>query len=129
MVPIVDVPRTPHAQALCEAAVTLAELSNAQAIVAVTRGGATARRLSAFRPHAPIIAATARQQTARRLTLYWGIVPLHMEIGENLDEASARIGAALVDRGFVGSGAPAVFVRISADLARSDANYLKIQRL
>jgi pyruvate kinase len=118
-----------HAQALCEAAVTLAELSNAQAIVAVTRGGATARRLSAFRPHAPIIAATARQQTARRLTLYWGIVPLHMEIGENLDEASARVGSALTERGLVAVGAAAVFVSISPDLARGDANYLKIQRL
>jgi pyruvate kinase len=121
--------RHDHAQALCEAAVTLADRGAAHAIVAVTRGGATARRLSALRPKAPIIAATEREPTARRLTLYWGVVPLTMEIGDNLDEASARIGATLVDRGLVASGAPAVFVSISADLGRSDANYLKIQRL
>ncbi len=36
----------------------------------------TARWLSALRPHAPIIAATEREDTARRLTLYWGVVPL-----------------------------------------------------
>ena len=88
-----------HARALCEAAVTLADRSAAQAIVAVTRGGTTARWLSALRPHAPIIAATEREDTARRLTLYWGVVPLCMPIGENLDEASARIGAQLVERG------------------------------
>src|SRR5918992_74342 len=49
-----------HAQAICEAAVTLAERSDAQAIVAVTRGGGTARRLSALRPRVPIIATTDR---------------------------------------------------------------------
>ena len=118
-----------HARALCEAAVTLADRSAAQAIVAVTRGGTTARWLSALRPHAPIIAATERQETARRLSLHWGVVPLCMPIGDNLEEASVRIGAQLVERGLVTAGATAVFVSISADLARRDANYLKIQRL
>jgi pyruvate kinase len=118
-----------HAQALCEAACTLADLADAQAIVAVTRGGSTARRLSSLRPRAPIIAATERGQTARRLALYWGVVPLRMDIGENLDEASARIGATLCERGLVAPRSTAVFVSISPDLARSDANYLKIQRL
>ncbi len=118
-----------HAHALCEAAVTLADRGAAQAIVAVTTGGTTARWLSALRPHAPIIAATERQDTARRLSLHWGVVPLCMPIGDNLEEASIRIGAQLVERGLVTAGATAVFVSISADLARRDANYLKIQRL
>ncbi|HEY7291424.1 MAG TPA: pyruvate kinase [Vicinamibacterales bacterium] len=118
-----------HEQALCEAAVTLAERSDARAIVAVTRGGTTARRLSTLRPHAPIVAATERDITARRLALYWGVVPIQMAIGDNLDEASARIGTALVERGMVASGAAAVFVSVSADLGRTDANYLKIRRL
>ncbi len=118
-----------HAEALCEAAVTLADRGDAQAIVAVTRGGATARRLSALRPHAPIVATTEDEQTARRLALHWGIVPLCMDIGDNLDAASARIGAWLLERGLVAAGGAAVFVSISADLSRSDTNYLKIQRL
>ena len=118
-----------YARALCEAAVTLADRSAAQAIVAVTRGGTTARWLSALRPRAPIIAATERELTGRRLTLFWGVVPLCMPIGENLDEASVRIGLQLVERGLVAAGATAVFVSISADLTRRDANYLKIQRL
>ena len=118
-----------HARALCEAAVTLADRSAAQAIVAVTRGGTTARWLSALRPHAPIIAATERGDTGRRLTLHWGVVPLCMPIGDNLDEAGTRIGAQLVERGLVAAGATTVFVSISADLSRRDANYLTIQRL
>ena len=118
-----------HARALCEAAVTLADRSAAQAIVAVTRGGTTARWLSALRPHAPIVAASEREDTGRRLTLFWGVVPLCMPIGDDLDEAAHRIGRHLVERGDVTAGGTAVFVSISADLSRRDANYLKIQRL
>ena len=76
-----------HAQALCEAAVTLANRGDAQAIVAVTRGGGTARRLSALRPRAPIFATTDRDEMARRLALYWGVVPVCTDIGENVDAA------------------------------------------
>jgi hypothetical protein len=49
---------TTHGRAICDAAVTLAEHANAAAIVAVTRGGKTARVLSALRPQVPIFAAT-----------------------------------------------------------------------
>src|SRR3989442_15916222 len=108
---------------------SLANRGEAQAIVAVTRGGTTARRLSALRPRAPIIAATERGDTARRLALYWGVVPLRFELGENLDEASARGAVQLVERGVVPAGGTAVFVSISPDPTRSDANYLKILRL
>ena len=118
-----------HAQALCEAARILANRSDAQAVVAVTRGGMAARRLSALRPSAPIIAATERGDTARRLALYWGVVPICLELGENLEVASARCGVHLVERGLVPAGGTVVFVSISPDLARSDANYLKILRL
>jgi pyruvate kinase len=118
-----------HAQALCEAAVTLASRGDAQAIVAVTRGGGTARRLSALRPRAPIIATTDRDETARRLALYWGVVPVCTDIGENVDSAGALISQQLVARGLVAAGAAVVLVSISPDLTRHDANYLKIQRI
>ena len=118
-----------HAQALCEAAVTLANRGDAQAIVAVTRGGGTARRLSALRPRAPIIATTDNDHTARRLALYWGVVPVRTDIGENVDTAGALISQQLVARGLVAPGAAIVFVSINPDLTRSDANYLKIQRI
>jgi pyruvate kinase len=118
-----------HAQALCEAAVMLANRGDAQAIVAVTRGGGTARRLSALRPIAPIFATTDRNDMARRLSLYWGVVPVCTDIGENVDAAGALIGQQLIIRGLVPAGSVLVLVNISPDLTRSDANYLKIQRL
>jgi len=122
-------PTRDHAQAICEAAVTLSTRGEAAAIVAVTRGGGTARRLSALRPRAPIIATTDRDDTARRLAIYHGVAPLCTEIGENVDAVGTLIAQQLVARGLVAAGATVVLVSISPDLARSDANYLKIQRL
>ncbi len=85
-----------HAQAICEAAVTLAERGDAQAIIAVTRGGKTARRLSALRPRVPILAMTDRVEMARRLSLYWGVFPVASThraqggFGRHAHRASAR---------------------------------------
>ncbi len=118
-----------HARALCEAAVTLADHSASQAIVAVTRGGTTARSLSALRPRAPIIAATEREGTSRRLMLYWGVVPLVHADRRESRRGERPIGTQLVERGLVSAGAARVFVSINADLSRRDANYLKIHRL
>jgi pyruvate kinase len=118
-----------HAQALCEAAVTLAERSNAQAIVAVTRGGGTARMLSTLRPRAQIIATTESGATARRLVLHWGVTPVRTSIGEDLASASSQVAAELVARGLVRAGSAVVFVSINPDLTRQDANFLKIQRV
>jgi pyruvate kinase len=118
-----------HAQALCEAAVTLANRGDAQAIVAVTRGGSTARRLSALRPRAPIFAATNRDDTLRRLALYWGVAPFCIDVGEDFAAASGAIGEQLVANGFVARGACVVFVSVSPDLTRPDVNFLKLQHL
>src|SRR6266550_1267653 len=68
-------------RALCEAAVTLAMHSEAAAIVAVTRGGKTARVLSALRARATIYAATSSADVARRLALAWGVIPLICDLG------------------------------------------------
>jgi len=116
-------------EALCEAAVTLANRSDAAAIVAITRQGSTARQLAALRPHAPIIAACERDDIARRLALYWGVLPIRMDIGQNMDEAGTLVAGELVMRGLVPRGVPVVFVRIDADRTRADANYVKVHQL
>jgi pyruvate kinase len=118
-----------HVHALCAAAVTLADRGDAQAIVAVTRGGSTARRLSTLRPRAPILATTSRADTARRLALQWGVVPVHIDLGDHVDLAGSRIGEQLVAHGLVPSGAAVVLINVDPDLSRSDSNYLRIQRL
>ena len=64
--PLVDATGTAHGRALCEAAVLLAPIGRADAIVAVTREGKTARMLAALRPRTPIIAATGQVAGRRR---------------------------------------------------------------
>ena len=108
---------------------TLADRAEADAIVAVTRGGATARMLSALRPRAPIYAATENLETAHRLTLFWGVVPMMSTIGDDVDSAGLMVGRALQGRGVVRPGAIVVFVSVNADCTRADANFLKIQQL
>ena len=128
MVPIVEVPRTPHAQALCEAAVTLADHSEAYAIVAITRLGNAARVLSALRPRTPVLAATETEAVARHLTIYRGVVPLVTGIGKDIDTTGELVREELRRKGLVPAGSVVVFVSVNARLERADANYVNVQR-
>ncbi|MDR1990066.1 MAG: pyruvate kinase [Acidobacteriaceae bacterium] len=121
-------PARDHVDAICQAAVTLAEQGNAEAIIAVTRGGHTARRLSAFRPRVPVIATTDTSALARQLTLNWGIFPLTATLVDRVDDVGTFVGRTLIERKLVKAGAIVVLVSIHPDRGRVDANYLKLQR-
>lgn len=62
--------------AICDAACTTARDVGARAIIAVTKSGHTARRVSKFRPHEPIVAATPEAKTFHQLSLSWGVYPV-----------------------------------------------------
>jgi pyruvate kinase len=118
-----------HGRAICQAAVTLADHGEASAIVAVTRGGKTARVLSAMRPRAPIYAATDQPDIARRLALVWGVVPVLTDLSGDVDTTSTRIGDKLIERGAVPLSAVIVLVSINPDLARGESNFLRLLRI
>lgn len=123
--PVLDDPIfSRHGRALCEAAVTLARGGQADAIVAVTRGGKTARLLSAFRPAAPIFAATPDETIAARLSLLWGVIPVVCGSG-----GLERAREILVERGLLAADSVVVFVRVSAELGDAQANFLDLQRM
>jgi pyruvate kinase len=124
-----QVPRG-HDHAVCEAGVTLAERSDAAAIVAVTRGGKTARALSALRPRAPIFAATDDVMVARPLSLLWGVVPVVVtDLSDDVNVAANRIGSELVTRGAIEPGSVIVLVSVTPDLSHGPSNVLKLQRV
>jgi len=118
-----------HGRALCEAAVMLADRGEADAIVAVTREGNTARMLAALRPNALIFAATNRVEVARRLMLYRGVVPIVTTIAENVDATGTLIARHLLASGLVKPGEEVVFVSVHSDPAQPAANFLKLHRL
>lgn len=62
--------------AVCDAACTTARDIGAKAIIAVTKYGQTARRMSKFRPLEPIVAATPELKTFHQLALSWGVYPV-----------------------------------------------------
>lgn len=62
--------------AVCDAACTMARDLQATAIIAVTKSGYTARRVSKFRPAAIIVAATPEKKTFHQLSLSWGVAPV-----------------------------------------------------
>jgi pyruvate kinase len=113
-----------HGRALCEAAVTLASAGHADAIVAITRGGNTARLLSALRPPCPILAATELSDVAAALTLYRGVTPIVTP-----ERDVERLERIVIASGLAASGQVAVFVNIGPDLTRPDANFLNVQKL
>ena len=76
IVPAIHAIHSRHGRALCEAAVTLAATAQADAIVAVTRAGQTARLLSALRPATPVVAATASRDVVGACKMLWGVAPL-----------------------------------------------------
>jgi pyruvate kinase len=56
------------------------------AIIAITRTGNTARIISKYRPHIPILACTGVIETARQLRLTWGVNPVLIPIITKTDE-------------------------------------------
>lgn len=63
--------------AICDATCTTAKDVNAAAIIAITKSGYTARRMSKFRPIQPIIAPTPDKKTYHQLSLSWGVYPVN----------------------------------------------------
>jgi pyruvate kinase len=118
-----------HAHAVCESAVTLAERAEAAAIVAVTRGGQTARTLSALRPRVAIFAATDREEVARRLALAWGVVPVLTDLSDDVNVVASRIGAELVTSSAIPQGSVIVLVSVTPDLTHGPSNFVKVQRV
>ncbi len=71
-----DIDTKDKTNAICDAACTTARDLNAKAIIAVTKSGETARRVSKFRPFEKIVAATPEIKTFYQLALSWGVYPV-----------------------------------------------------
>jgi pyruvate kinase len=73
------------------AAVAAAHEQNAGCIIVLSTSGNSARLLSKYRPHAPIIVVTRNPQTARQVHLYRGCFPFYYPKASS--SAAARLSA------------------------------------
>ncbi|PCJ43246.1 MAG: pyruvate kinase [Alphaproteobacteria bacterium] len=74
------------ADALSAAAKQVAATLEAAAIVTYTTSGSTAIRASRERPKTPLLVLTPNQNTARRLTLVWGLNCVHTKDATNFQD-------------------------------------------
>lgn len=113
----------PATAAVTAAASALAKRIDADAILALTYTGYSARLLAACRPSAPILAATPDDGTARLLVLLRGVLPLVVERPGRIEEAIPLALDATRKRGYLSSG-DHVVVCASRTSPRSDADTL-----
>jgi len=78
-------PRT-VTDAISHASCTIAMDLKADAILTPTVSGSTARRVSRYRPKAPIIALSSVQKTLAHLCLTWGVLPVTVPKAQGTDE-------------------------------------------
>lgn len=60
-------------EAVAYASAQMAASTRPKAILTTTTSGQTARLVSKFRPHAPILCATWNEQTVRQMAVVWGV--------------------------------------------------------
>ncbi len=88
------------AHAACQTATDTA----ASAIISVSKSGATARRISKYRPETPIIACVMKEKIQRQLALVWGVEPVLMPYAESTDDMIEYSVQAAKDEGLVEDG-------------------------
>ena len=78
---------------------------NAKYIVTPTLSGFTARMMSKFRPHCPILALSPDEGHVRKMQIYWGVVPMKSQMLH--DDGAAVIDSAfdiIQEKGYLHSG-------------------------
>ena len=112
-------------QATCDIAQDL----DCTAILTASATGRTARVVSRFRPRAPIICATNRQETYNRLALVWGVHPVMVEIAGDSDGMMQACIDAAEQTGIVKTDDVVVLTGGVPVGRPGSTNFLKIHRI
>jgi pyruvate kinase len=72
---------------VCYNAVKMANLSGARAIITFTHSGATAQKISCYRPSSHIFAFTSNLPIVKRLSLVWGVRTFFVENVDHINQA------------------------------------------
>ncbi|HZG03526.1 MAG TPA: pyruvate kinase [Streptomyces sp.] len=88
-------PRT-QGGSVARAACEMADFLNGKALIAFTKSGDTARRLSRYRAAQPILAFTTEPATANQLTLSWGVESFVVPHVDHTDEMVDLVDAELL---------------------------------
>lgn len=90
--------------AVGHAACTLAKDIKASAIMAITKTGYTAKRMSKFRPSIMIIGATPYEKTYHQLALVWGVCPIMANYRYEIEELLGHYARKAIRAGLIRGG-------------------------
>ena len=90
--------------AVGHAACTLAKDINARAIMAITKTGYTAGRMSKFRPDIMIIGATPYVKTYHQLALIWGVHPIMANYRYEIEDLFGHCARKALRAGLINEG-------------------------
>jgi len=88
-------------EAISQATYEIAGVLGAQAILAATMSGWTARMVAKHRPSAPVIGVTPSRDVVGRLTLAWGVVPLLVPSYDTTDDMTCGALKIALQKGLV----------------------------
>ncbi len=83
---------------------------DANAIISVSQTGYTSRKISRFRPSAPIIAATTSVKAYNQLAMNWGVAPTLAKMQDSSDELFRHAMQCALNTGLVAEGDLVVIV-------------------
>lgn len=118
-----------HADHICRAACIMAEDAEASAIIAITKSGRTAQKLSRFRPHIPIIAFTESEDVIRKLKIVWGVQGELIDRVEETDATLNKAKKAALALGYVSRGDTVIYVTGIPLVESSQANMIKLEEI
>lgn len=125
--PSLDLPHSTNA--IAHAAVVATRQMGLKVIACYSDSGGIARLISEYRPEASIVALTTNEITYRRLALYWGVIPEHIEPAATTDEMFWRIEEVLKRRGLAQMG-ERVGITMGVPVGSGEStNLLKIHRI
>ena len=81
------------ADAICYAACNAAEKIAASAMIACTKSGYTARLMAKYRPLEPLFGVTSEKKSLARMSLFWGVQPVLVDVSEGSSIESEIVAA------------------------------------
>lgn len=124
-----DPHETAASNAVCRAAVRMAVDAGAKLLLSFTSSGKTALLVSKQRPPMPIIGVTDREEAMRKMSLYWGVIPLLAPTARSTDEMLALAAGAVLRAGLAAKG-DVIVVTAGIPTGETGAtNMIKVHRL
>jgi pyruvate kinase len=116
--------------AIARSACVLARQVRASAVVPLTHSGATAQRVSKYRPNMPIYAVTGREKIIRKMNLFWGVQGMLVPgFEQDSDTAFRKVKDELLRLGFVHKGDSIVLTAGIPVMSKGTTNALKVDKI